>query len=127
LPRVALPDRSPPRPSPWRTGRITPWASIRAALEWERRSLRRKATSSPRSNRQGPDVGDQYRSEVFTFSDTQIAAARTALADAEKRVGKRVVTRISPVGAFYKAEPYHQQYDEKTGTHSCPIGLPKST
>ncbi len=78
-------------------------------------------------NRQGPDVGDQYRSEVFTFSDTQAAVARVAIADAEKRIGKHAVTRISPIGPFYKAEQYHQQYDEKTGTHSCPIGLPKST
>ena len=74
-------------------------------------------------NRQGPDFGDQYRSEVFTFSDGQAAAARTAIADAEKRLGKKVVTRVSSIGAFYKAEAYHQQYDEKTGTHSCPTPL----
>jgi peptide-methionine (S)-S-oxide reductase len=80
-------------------------------------------------NRQGPDVGDQYRSEVFFFSPQQAEAARRAVAKEEARLGKHVVTRITPVGSFWKAEDYHQQYDEKTGTHSCPLpkGLPKST
>ncbi len=77
-------------------------------------------------NRQGPDIGDQYRSEVFTFSDAQAAEAREAIARAEKDLGKKVVTRVTPIPAFYKAEAYHQQYDERTGTHSCPLpkGLP---
>jgi peptide-methionine (S)-S-oxide reductase len=78
-------------------------------------------------NRQGPDVGDQYRSAVFTFSDAQAAAAKAAMARAEARVKKHVVTEVVAIGAFYKAEEYHQQYDEKTGTHSCPIGLPQGT
>lgn len=72
-------------------------------------------------NRQGPDVGDQYRSAVFTFGDAQAQAAKGAATDAEKRLGKKVVTEITPIGAFWKAEEYHQQYDEKTGTHSCPV------
>ena len=74
-------------------------------------------------NRQGPDVGDQYRSAVFTFSDAQAAAARTTAAREEKRLGKKVTTEIAPIGPFYEAEAYHQQYDEKTGTHSCPVGV----
>ncbi len=78
-------------------------------------------------NRQGPDVGDQYRSDVFTFSDAQATQARAAIAAEEKDRGKKVVTRVDALGTFYKAEDYHQQYDEKTGTHSCPLpkGLPK--
>jgi peptide-methionine (S)-S-oxide reductase len=72
-------------------------------------------------DRQGPDVGDQYRSAVFTFDDGQDAAARTAAAAATKRIGKPVTTEISRLGQFWKAEEYHQQYDEKTGTHSCPL------
>jgi peptide-methionine (S)-S-oxide reductase len=79
-------------------------------------------------NRQGPDVGDQYRSAVFTFSEKQAEAARSALAAEEKARGEKVVTLVSPAAPFWKAEEYHQQYDEKTGTHSCPIpkGLPRS-
>ncbi len=78
-------------------------------------------------NRQGPDIGDQYRSEVFTFSDQQAAVAKTVLAAEEKERAKKVVTRVSTIPQFWKAEEYHQQYDEKTGTHSCPLpkGLPK--
>lgn len=80
-------------------------------------------------NRQGPDVGDQYRSAVFTFDERQAKIARDVAAREEKKLGKKVTTQIAPVGAFWKAEEYHQQYDEKTGTHSCPMpkGLPKST
>ncbi len=78
-------------------------------------------------NRQGPDHGDQYRSAVFTFSDAQADLARTTIAREQKKLGKPVVTAVSPIGPFWKAEDYHQQYDEKTGTHSCPLFLPKST
>ncbi|MFO0664117.1 MAG: peptide-methionine (S)-S-oxide reductase MsrA [Polyangiaceae bacterium] len=78
-------------------------------------------------NRQGPDVGDQYRSAVFTLTATQAELAKKAILAEEKRLGKHVVTDVSVLGPFYKAEEYHQQYDEKTGTHSCPIGLPSGT
>ena len=72
-------------------------------------------------NRQGPDVGDQYRSAVFTFSDEQAAAARAAIAREQEHLKKNVTTEVSPIGAFWKAEDYHQQYDEKTGRESCPL------
>ncbi|MDF2693366.1 MAG: Peptide methionine sulfoxide reductase MsrA [Labilithrix sp.] len=72
-------------------------------------------------NRQGPDVGDQYRSAVFTLSEAQATSARGAASKEAARLGKHVTTEIRPLGAFWKAEEYHQQYDEKTGTHSCPI------
>ncbi|MBL8610671.1 MAG: peptide-methionine (S)-S-oxide reductase MsrA [Myxococcales bacterium] len=72
-------------------------------------------------DRQGPDVGDQYRSEVFTFSEAQAAVVRDAIAREQARRGRRVVTKVSAIGAFYKAEEYHQQYDEKTGRHSCAL------
>jgi peptide-methionine (S)-S-oxide reductase len=78
-------------------------------------------------NRQGPDIGDQYRSAVFTFGDAQATAARAAMTREEARRKKHVVTEVTPIGAFYKGEEYHQQYDEKTGTHSCPIGLRQGT
>ena len=73
-------------------------------------------------NRQGPDEGDQYRSEVFTFSDEQAQAARAASADAQKNHAEKIVTRVEPIGRFYKAEEYHQQYAERTGSHGCPTG-----
>src|SRR5207237_5427816 len=78
-------------------------------------------------NRQGPDVGDQYRSAIFTFSPEQEAAARAAKDREQAERGKPVVTNIGAIGPFWKAEEYHQQCDEKTGTHSCPLprGLPK--
>ncbi len=80
-------------------------------------------------NRQGPDVGDQYRSDVFTFSEAQATSARAKIASEEKARGKKLATRVDGMTKFWKAEEYHQQYDEKTGTHSCPLpkGLPKST
>ena len=80
-------------------------------------------------NRQGPDVGSQYRSAVFTFDDRQAETVKKVMAAEEKERGKKVVTIVSPVAPFWRAEEYHQQYDEKTGTHSCPLprGLPKST
>jgi peptide-methionine (S)-S-oxide reductase len=73
-------------------------------------------------DQQGPDIGDQYRSAIFTFSDEEAAAARAAKQGEEKALGKHVATEIRPIGAFYKAEDYHQQYSEKTGSHACPIG-----
>lgn len=80
-------------------------------------------------NRQGPDYGDQYRSAIFTFSPEQDKAAHVAMAREDAARNKRVVTVISPIARFWKAEDYHQQYDEKTGTHSCPTpkGLPEGT
>ena len=77
-------------------------------------------------NRQGPDHGDQYRSAIFTFSPEEDAAARAAMTREQGAHARPIVTVIGAVGRFWKAEEYHQQYDEKTGTHSCPLpkGLP---
>lgn len=75
-------------------------------------------------DQQGPDVGDQYRSEIFTFDDKQAETARMVRDTAEKKLGEKVATKIEPVGRFWKAEEYHQQYAEKTGSHGCPIKLP---
>lgn len=72
-------------------------------------------------NRQGPDVGDQYRSQIFSFSKEQEALAKQAKAREEGELKTKVSTRIEPMARFWKAEEYHQQYDEKTGTHSCPL------
>jgi peptide-methionine (S)-S-oxide reductase len=72
-------------------------------------------------DRQGPDVGDQYRSAIFTFSPEQEAAARAAAARQSQMRATPVTTQIQPIGRFWKAEGYHQQYDEKTGRRSCPL------
>jgi len=74
-------------------------------------------------NRQGPDVGDQYRSAIFFHDPTQKAAARVSR-DALGKSGRfshPVVTEITPASTFYKAEDYHQQYLEKRGLASCSI------
>ena len=73
-------------------------------------------------DQQGPDIGDQYRSAIFTFSDDEAAAARAAKQANEKVSGSRFATEIRPIGPFFKAEGYHQQYAERTGSHACPIG-----
>lgn len=68
-------------------------------------------------NRQGPDVGAQYRSEIFTHGEEQkkqAVAARDALAKSG-RFKKEIVTKIEPAAEFYPAEDYHQKYNEKNG------------
>lgn len=72
-------------------------------------------------NAQGPDVGSQYRSAIFTHSDAQESAAKKALADVEAsgKWSKPVTTQIEPAKSFYKAEEYHQRYLEKHGLSSC--------
>lgn len=72
-------------------------------------------------NRQGPDVGTQYRSAIFYHDAEQEAAARASKA-AQEKSGKfhgPVVTEIAPAPEFYRAEDYHQQYFEKRGVKSC--------
>jgi peptide-methionine (S)-S-oxide reductase len=68
-------------------------------------------------NRQGPDIGDQYRSAVFYNSPEQEKAA-LAIKEKLEKSGKfkhPIVTEIAPAREFYKAEDYHQQYFEKRG------------
>ncbi len=66
-------------------------------------------------NRQGPDVGSQYRSAIFFFDDAQRAAAEASLAGQQKRYDRPIATQIVPAATFYPAEEYHQQYFEKHG------------
>lgn len=74
-------------------------------------------------NRQGPDVGTQYRSAIYFHDPGQEAAAPEAKAALEKAgIFKRpIVTEITPATEFYRAEDYHQQYFEKRGLKSCHI------
>src|SRR3954452_12618030 len=64
-------------------------------------------------NRQGPDVGSQYRSVVFVHDDEQRAAAEASKAAVQTRISRPVVTQIEDAQTFWEAEDYHQQYLEK--------------
>jgi peptide-methionine (S)-S-oxide reductase len=72
-------------------------------------------------NRQGPDVGTQYRSAIFTHSPEQERLAREAAARAAERLGRPVATQIVPAETFWPAEEYHQQYLVKNGRATCAI------
>ena len=74
-------------------------------------------------NRQGPDIGTQYRSAVFFHSPEQEAAARAVIAqlDASDKFRRPIVTEVTPAATFYRAEEYHQQYLAKRGLTSCHI------
>jgi peptide-methionine (S)-S-oxide reductase len=72
-------------------------------------------------NRQGPDVGTQYRSAIFFHSPAQEAAARASKEKAQSRFRRPIVTEITPASTFYRAEEYHQRYFEKNGMASCHI------
>jgi peptide-methionine (S)-S-oxide reductase len=76
---------------------------------------------------QGPDIGSNYRSVVFTFDAEQAAAARASMKAEQAHVSARITTEIRPMTLFYKAEDYHQQYAERTGHHGCPIRVPVDT
>jgi peptide-methionine (S)-S-oxide reductase len=64
-------------------------------------------------NRQGPDVGTQYRSAIFFHSPEQEAAAKVSKEEAQSRFPKPITTEIVPASEFYAAEDYHQRYIEK--------------
>jgi len=69
------------------------------------------ATHDPTQlNRQGNDIGTQYRSAIFPQSEEQERAAREAIARANQELGWRVVTTIEPKGEWWPAEDYHQDY-----------------
>jgi peptide-methionine (S)-S-oxide reductase len=72
-------------------------------------------------NRQGPDVGSQYRSVIFYHTPEQELSARRSIEELEKsrRFSNRIVTEIVPASTFYKAEEYHQKYYQKRGGSSC--------
>lgn len=72
-------------------------------------------------DRQGPDVGSQYRSAIFVHSPEQESAARASLGrlEASGRLRAKVVTQIVPAGPFYPAEEYHQKYLLKRGRLTC--------
>jgi peptide-methionine (S)-S-oxide reductase len=76
-------------------------------------------------NRQGPDVGTQYRSVIFFHNDEQKAEAEESKQRFESlgRFRRPIVTQIVPAEPFYRAEEYHQQYLRKRGLDSCSTDL----
>jgi len=66
-------------------------------------------------NRQGPDVGDQYRSAIFTHDDEQERAAIASRDREQAKQRRPIVTQILPAARFWPAEEYHQRYFEKNG------------
>ena len=73
-------------------------------------------------NRQGPDVGSQYRSAIFHHNGLQAKIAAESKEKLEKsgKLKRSIATEIAPAGPFYRAEDYHQQYYQKRGIGSCP-------
>ncbi len=74
-------------------------------------------------NRQGPDVGTQYRSAIFFHSPEQESTAIASKQRVEQsgKFKKPIVTEITPASTFYRAEEYHQRYLEKHGMASCHV------
>lgn len=75
-------------------------------------------------NRQGPDIGTQYRSAIFYYSDGQRKTAeqsKNAMEDAGT-FRRPITTEISPASTFYRGEEYHQRYLEKRGLAHCHVG-----
>ncbi|HZX67782.1 MAG TPA: peptide-methionine (S)-S-oxide reductase MsrA [Candidatus Elarobacter sp.] len=72
-------------------------------------------------NRQGPDLGSQYRSAIFYEDEAQHAAAEASKARAQAKFSRPIATEIVPHQTFYRAEDYHQRYLEKQGRRTCRI------
>lgn len=73
-------------------------------------------------NRQGPDVGSQYRSAIYYLDEQQENQARQSLTARQALApAARIVTEITPASAFYRAEEYHQHYLEKRGLSHCGV------
>jgi methionine-S-sulfoxide reductase len=74
-------------------------------------------------NRQGPDVGSQYRSAIFVHDEEQRRAAEASRAQLQTRLSRPVATQVEDAPPFWEAEDYHQQYLEKRGLASCTARL----
>lgn len=74
-------------------------------------------------DRQGPDVGSQYRSAIFYLSDAQREQAIASRDVRQKQLDRPIATEITQAGQFYLAEAYHQRYFEKHGIQGCAVKL----
>ena len=72
-------------------------------------------------NRQGPDIGTQYKSIIFYHNEMQKRLSELSKNNQQKNYNKKIVTDIKPALDFYPAEEYHQKYYEKHGLSSCKI------
>ena len=72
-------------------------------------------------NRQGPDLGAQYRSAIFYHNEKQKQAAIKSKEEEQKKYKNRIATEITKASTFYRAEEYHQRYLEKRGLATCNI------
>lgn len=72
-------------------------------------------------NRQGPDVGTQYRSVIFYHNEKQKKAAEKSKQQLQEKTKGKIATEIIPAQPFYLAEEYHQQYLQKRGLATCHI------
>jgi peptide-methionine (S)-S-oxide reductase len=77
-------------------------------------------------NRQGWDIGDNYRTEIFVHDDEQREAADASKRREQGRYRKEIATQITPAPSFWEAEDYHQQYLEKRGRSSCTARLQRA-
>ena len=77
-------------------------------------------------NRQGPDVGDQYRSVIFFHTPEQEAAAKASKERVQGRYRKPIATSVEPATGFWRAEEYHQCYLEKRGQQGGLAGMMRS-
>lgn len=110
------------------TGRTGHAETVRVTFEPERVSYHRllekffEFHDPTQKNRQGPDVGSQYRSAVFAASDEQLKQARAYVEELSKseRFQRPIVTLIQKAGPFYEAEAYHQDYHARHGG-ACPL------
>ena len=68
-------------------------------------------------NRQGPDIGSQYRSAIFYYNNKQKKIAEESLQNLQNQLDQEIVTEITKAQTFWKAEEYHQKYFEKHGKH----------
>ena len=72
-------------------------------------------------NRQGPDIGDSYRSAIFYLDEAQKPVAIAAMHEAAHELSEPIVTEITAASEFYVAEEYHQKFAERTGRGMCHV------
>lgn len=72
-------------------------------------------------NRQGPDIGEQYRSAVFYYDEIQKNIAQTVIESIREQYEDEIVTKLVPASTFYPAEAYHQKFTERTGRGQCHV------